>query len=58
MSNRLDNEKVINEEYSLEKVIKRPAEPAKDINAKDRVSRLDADNDQAPYDMSFVEDEM
>ena len=62
MSNRLDNEKVINEEYSLEKVINRPVvlppEPAKDINVKEIVSRLDDDNDQAPYDMSFVDDEM
>ena len=47
VSNRLDNEKVINEEYSLEKVIQRPVEPAEDkkINVKKIASRLDDDND-------------
>ena len=47
MSNRLDNEKVIDEEYSLEKVIQRPIEPAEDkeINVKKIASRLDDDND-------------
>ena len=47
VSNRLDNEKVINEEYSLEKFIQRPVEPAEDkkINVKKIASRLDDDND-------------
>ena len=47
VSNRLDNENVINEEYSLEKVIQRPVEPAEDkkINVKKIASRLDDDND-------------
>ena len=47
VSNRLDNEKVINEEYSLEKVIQRPVEPAEDkkINVKKIASRLDDDNE-------------